>query len=126
MVIWIMSCSTFSVIEVGTSTSRQINGSVSRNSILTVQIWLKLSTADMSLAGTVPPLLMITLMRPVWQPNRCYYREAVRQAAVAEWSATRCNMFLVKHLRDFHPEIVKPAPWPNLIALDGLTAKRNI
>jgi hypothetical protein len=51
MVIWTMSCSTLSVMEVGTSTSRQISGSVSSSSTLTVQIWLKLSAAAVPLGG---------------------------------------------------------------------------
>ena len=49
-----------SVIEVGTSTWRQISGSVCRNSIRTVAISLTLSDAVFILAG---------LMRSVWQPG---------------------------------------------------------
>ena len=48
------------MIEVGTSTWRQISGSVCRNSIRTVAISLTLSDAVFILAG---------LMRSVWQPG---------------------------------------------------------
>ena len=54
-----MSCRTLSVIEVGTSTWRQIKGSVSRSSMRTVAISLKLSDAAFCLTGLIMP--------PVWQ-----------------------------------------------------------
>jgi hypothetical protein len=55
-----ISCRTLSVIEVGTSTWRQISGSVCRNSIRTVAISLTLSDPVFILAG---------LMRLVWRPG---------------------------------------------------------
>src|SRR5436309_2098507 len=47
------SCSPLNVVEVGTSTWRQITGSVSRSSILTVQISLGLSDGDLGAAGLI-------------------------------------------------------------------------
>src|SRR5882757_9316053 len=47
-------CRTLSVIEVGASTWRQITGSVSRSSIRTVAISLKLSNAALLLGGLMP------------------------------------------------------------------------
>src|ERR1017187_1621423 len=71
MLIWTMSCSTLSVIDVGTSTWRQISRSVSSNSIRTVQIWLKLSAADAASPTVfVVGALLMWLMPPVWQPAR--------------------------------------------------------
>jgi hypothetical protein len=54
------------VIEVGTSTRRQISGSVCRSSMSTVAISLKLSDAAFCLAG---------LMLPIWQAHASNSRE---------------------------------------------------
>src|ERR1700722_5687521 len=61
-------CRALRVIEVGTSTWRQITWSLSRNSMRTVAISLKLSNAALRPAG---------LMRPVWQSRSSSSRAGV-------------------------------------------------
>src|SRR6266851_5192442 len=52
-----ISCRTLSVTDVGTSTSRQIRGSVSLSSMRTVAISLKLLVAGILASAVMPPIL---------------------------------------------------------------------
>src|SRR5712691_6179294 len=70
-----MLCRTLRVIDVGTSTWRQIKGSLSRSSMRTVAIWLKLSKAALLAAGLMPP---------VWQPRPSSSRAGDRRAGLPD------------------------------------------
>src|ERR1700733_9617203 len=83
-------CRALRVIEVGTSTWRQITGSLSRNSMRTVAISLKLSNAALRPAG---------LMRPVWQSRSSSSRAGVGRGGSPD--DRRCD--------DVAPRRAKPA-----------------
>src|ERR1700731_1161085 len=59
MTAWMMSCRTLSVMEVGTSTWRQITGSVSCSSMRRVAISLKLLDPVFFLGELTPPVSQI-------------------------------------------------------------------